>query len=86
MISYQRLVNEIERYTVQAKSVKDEQQLREIFSAIRALCDVALNNQQQQQPTFNTQPLPQPTVNKVHQLPSSKLEEDDANGDSIFDF
>ncbi|NLY80628.1 MAG: YwdI family protein [Lysinibacillus sp.] len=81
MISYERLFNEIERYTTMAKSAKDEQQLREIFSAIRALCDVALNAKHQPAQTQNIQQLA-----SSHHLPSAKLEEDDANGDSIFDF
>lgn len=81
MISYQRLFDEIERYTTQARNTKDEQQLRELFSAIRALCDVALNKERHTSPT---QALQQVGGSPV--LHSTKLEEDDANGDSIFDF
>ena len=44
MISYQSLVMEIEQHMAKIKNVKDEQQLREELSAIRALCSVALSN------------------------------------------
>ena len=44
MISYQSLLKEIEQHVTKFKSVKDEQQLREELSAIRALCNVMLSN------------------------------------------
>jgi hypothetical protein len=96
MISYQRLFREIERYTGQAKTVQNEQQYRELLSAIRALCDVALNTQSEHQPVKEMQSIQvaghtrhvsqvQPPTS-TYNLPSTKLEEDDANGESIFDF
>lgn len=89
MISYQRLFHEIERYTMQAKAVQNEQQYRELLSAIRALCDVALNAQSQNQPvqlhSVKTKG-EMSTPSSISTLSTKKLEEDDANGESIFDF
>lgn len=77
MISYETLLKEMEKHLLQAKSAENTQQLREHLSAIRALCDVGLN---QSEELTN---LPQ---NTNPTLSSGKLEEDDANGKSIFDF
>lgn len=80
MISYNRLLSEIERYALKAKNAKNEQELREWLSAIRALCDVALN---EKHPYTSNQ---ESSLEGNHLLPSAKLDDEDANGDSIFDF
>ena len=95
MISYEKIVQQIAILTAQANEAQNEQQIREQLSAIRALCDVVLSDK-----TANTKVSPVvPSVVNFSQLssptpvftqpivtPSQKLEEDDANGDSIFDF
>ncbi|MEJ9281123.1 YwdI family protein [Ureibacillus thermosphaericus] len=96
MISYERLFNQIERYVVQAKQTTSEQELRELLSAIRALCDVALNSekrptsfaQKDQVQSYVKRQIPSYVqVSHGNQLPpSTKLDEEDANGESIFDF
>lgn len=98
MISYQTLLNEIEQLVANAKNVKDDHQLREQLSAIRALCNVALTNgsgsqalqgqnvtSKQQTQVFQSNPS-QSMMNNASSLNGSKLQENDANGDSIFDF
>ena len=89
MISYETLLREIEKHLKSAKNTSHEQQ-REQLIAIKALCDVALANSieiQVNQKVFEHQ-VSQPVVmeNKNISLSSSKLQENDANGDSIFDF
>lgn len=90
MISYETLLSEIEKHVTSAKNTSHEQQVREQLIAIRALCDVALANRidiQENQKVFKHQ-VSQPVVmeNRNSSLSSSKLQENDANGDSIFDF
>ena len=93
MISYEMIVQQITKLTAQANEAQHEQQIREQLSAIRALCDVVLSDK-----TANTKVLPvngatimnqsspTPVYTQPVVVPSQKLEEDDANGDSIFDF
>lgn len=83
MISYDRLFVEIERYALKAKGAKDEQELRELLSAIRALCDVALNAPRHAALAEHSQIL---ASEGNHLLPSMKIDDEDVNGDSIFDF
>lgn len=84
MISYDTLMKEIEKHILLARSSKNHQQLREHLSAIRALCDVGLV-QNDVEPMNIQRPA---NIQEVTNLPSSsvQLEEDDANGASIFDF
>ena len=96
MISYETVVAELAKHVSRAQSVRNEAQMREELSAIRALCDVALHNKALQS-SFNHS-IPKMMTNTVHELPqqtstqsahaltANKLEEEDANGDSIFDF
>lgn len=90
MISYHTLLSSMDALVQGAKQASSEQQLREQLAAIRALCDVALQNEAQSTNQSTTQ------VREVQQqasiqvspaiVPSNKLQEQDANGDSIFDF
>lgn len=92
MISYETIVKQIEKHAIQVKQTRDEQQIREQLSAIRALCEVVLDD---------GQPVAKPsvaaaTVHNIQQssmmisqplvTASQKLEEEDANGESFFDF
>lgn len=95
MISYQTLLNEIEQLVANAKNVNDEHQLREQLSAIRALCNVALTKGNTNQTSLgqimitsisNEINPSQNMINTTSSLKSVKLQENDANGDSIFDF
>jgi hypothetical protein len=85
MISYKRLFGEIERYALKARETENEQELRELLIAVRALCDVALNEPKHPAVTEQGQPQLYATGGNRF-LPSRKIEDEDANGDSIFDF
>ncbi|EPD51221.1 hypothetical protein HMPREF1210_01818 [Paenisporosarcina sp. HGH0030] len=92
MIPLSRVVTEIEKHVAVAKGKGDEQSIRESLVAIRALCDVVLSEQpdvkQQVMPIQYAQPVH--TVQSTSSVPSisagERMKEDDANGDSLFDF
>lgn len=80
MISKEALLQALAK-ELQAAQAGDEQATREALSAIRALCDVALNAKPTAKPVAPTQ-----QVSIVPTIQATRVEEDDANGDSIFDF
>lgn len=97
MISYDKIVQQIAKHTAQANETQNEQKIREQLSAIRALCDVVLSDkitdtkvspivQSTSEANFSHLSSPTPVFTQPIVTPSQKLEEDDANGDSIFDF
>lgn len=95
MIPMSRVVTEIEKHVAVAKGRGDEQSIRESLVAIRALCDVALTEQtevkQQAVPIQYAQPVQhvhavQPTSSVSSISAGERMKEDDANGDSLFDF
>lgn len=82
-----RILNEIDKHTARARS-GDSAKVRDSVVAIRALCDLLLEDDQ---PMSGTQapravPLsaPQPQTQIVSAV--NKLKEEDANGDSLFEF
>ncbi len=82
-----RILNEIDKHTTRARS-SEATKVRDSVVAIRALCDLLLEDNQ---PISTTQapravPLssPQPQTHTVSAV--NKLKEDDANGDSLFEF
>lgn len=87
MISYEAIIAQIEQAIQQAKHAQSEQQMREQLTAVKALCEVVLGHQavhitdQLVQQRHQVQSFPVQQANA-----SSKLQELDANGDSIFDF
>lgn len=80
MIPLSRILAEIEKQASAARlHGADESNIRESLVAIRALCDVALDNRSRQsQPV---QVLETQTIRTAE-----PLKDDDANGDSLFDF
>lgn len=92
MIPLSRVVTEIEKHVAVAKGRGDEQSIRESLVAIRALCNVALS----EQPEVKPQVMPIQYTQPVHTVQSTssvtsisageRMKEDDANGDSLFDF
>ena len=89
MISYEAIISQIERAVQQAKQAQSEQQMREQLAAVKVLCDVVLEQQASQVTRTIVQQVPSaPVQAPVMQQAnvSSKLQEPDANGDSIFDF
>lgn len=88
MISYQTILQQLEKQLDEAKKATAEQQIRESLTAVRALCDVVLA---QSIETSKTQPKHIPQM--LTQSPAQQMvytekmdEEDGANGDSLFDF
>ena len=83
MISYEAIIAQIEQAVQQAKHAQSEQQMREQLTAVKALCEVVLGQQALVQQRQEVQPVA-PVMQQANT--SSKLQEPDANGDSIFDF
>lgn len=90
MITYETIVKQIEKLTTEAAHAVTEQQAREKLAAIRALCDVVLDEK-----VISPKPasansmrttISSPVYSQPVAIPAQKLEEDDANGDSLFDF
>ncbi|MEK4630000.1 MAG: YwdI family protein [Solibacillus sp.] len=96
MITYNTIVEQIEKLAIEASKSTNEQYVREQLTAIRALCDVVLvqkNTQATKSQVITgamnvvnsnsviASTFAQPLLNS-----SQKLDEDDANGESLFDF
>ena len=94
MISYEAVLMQMERLVQNAKQSQNEQYVREQLTAVKALCDVVLGQAQPSDishqgmrvssaaPALQTNP-----GTFLQQSDSSdRLQEQDANGDSIFDF
>ncbi|MER1984275.1 MAG: YwdI family protein [Solibacillus sp.] len=82
MISYEVIVAQIEKHLVQAKQNQSEAVLREQLTAIHALCEVALQTGDKQ----ITRPVQTVSASPSVMTSATKLEEQDANGESLFDF
>lgn len=84
-ISYQRLLQKMEEEIKQAKASSSESKIREIIQAVKTLCELVLDEPQSKQtqlatgPTMLAQPL---TVSNPQRLQV----DDEANGESLFDF
>lgn len=81
MISNEQILMQIEKQLYQAKMLGNEQSVREALAAIRALCDVALDSSAFPAPVSRD-------LSTVQISPAQPiaLKEDDANGESLFDF
>lgn len=78
-----RILREIEKHTAVARTA-DPAKARESIAAIRALCDLVLEDESPKGEKPRAVPLAAPQVQSVSS--GSKLKEDDANGDSLFEF
>ena len=88
MISYQTILQQLEKQLEAAKKTTNAQHMRESLTAVRALCDVVLA---QSAETVKIQPTAIPEM--VTQMPTQQTvytakmdKEDGANGESLFDF
>lgn len=80
MIPLSRIMAEIEKQASAARlHSSDESNIRESLVAIRALCNVALEER-------SSRPQPVHVLETQTIRTSEPLKEDDANGDSLFDF
>ncbi len=90
MISYDRILLEMSHQLHVAQKTSNEQEVREAVAAIRSLCEVVLGGQAEKK----VQVKPQASVLSqapIAQVPTSLeakplVEEDGANGGSLFDF
>lgn len=84
-VAHDRVITEIEKHARQARA-GDSAKMRESLAAIRALCDLLLDGEEQPAAPapraipLSASPAPQPV------LTEKKLEEEGANGDSLFEF
>lgn len=96
-ISMNKILNKIEEELKLAKGSHSEARIRERVHAIKALCELALDEEAQPigtaQPVASAQPVSPPAYQATPQQqvmsvqPSKKLKmNDEANGDSLFDF
>ncbi|MGM9948895.1 MAG: YwdI family protein [Lysinibacillus sp.] len=93
MISYEAVLIQMERLVQNAKQSQNEQYVREQLTAVKALCDVVLVQPSELSPRQGmsaSSAVPAMQANPgtfLQQTASSdRLQEPDANGDSIFDF
>ena len=84
MISNEQLLMQIDKHLKHARISGSEQSVRESLVAIKALCDVALEAEVLPQAAPITISVPM-TPQVLHTQPAV-LKEEDANGDSLFDF
>lgn len=87
-ISIQQLLRKMEEELQEAKGITNEARIREIVYSIKSLCELILDERVQPtapKNTFNSQQPVYPAQPTTIQQPKH-LEEDDANGDSLFDF
>lgn len=84
MISYEQIVSEMERQLQSARLTTDERKIRESFSAIRSLCEVALSSREGE--SIHPKMLSASNTKSSGQFERKLLAEEDANGGSIFDF
>jgi len=86
MIPYNRLLLEMERQLSTAKQAGDEQAMREALSALRSLCEVALSGHERKESPVFPKMLSTDRSTTPVSLEGKVLEEEDANGGSLFDF
>ena len=88
MISYETLLEQLDKHIQQAKLASNEQQFREALVATKALCDVVLQLPSTSTPSSTKVQYSESTVSTPSAVIHTQrpLKEDDANGESIFDF
>lgn len=84
MISYNRIMSEMERQLQLAKQANEEGKMREALTAIQSLCAIVLEGEVRQVTSESTTVAYQST--RVQPIGEQQLQEKDANGESIFDF
>ncbi|MEH7222257.1 YwdI family protein [Bacillus sp. JJ1566] len=90
-ISVGKILDKMQQELQSAKSEASEQKVRERLMAIRTLCDLVLDEAPVDVRRIEVVPVPQvvqpiPTMQPTTIQNTAKLEEEDANGDSLFDF
>ncbi|QTD40700.1 YwdI family protein [Sporosarcina sp. Te-1] len=89
MISPEQVLAEMERQLQNAKMAQDERAVREALAAIRSLCEVVLGSPVLMRAVPQKEQVPQQAVAPISSplpMEGKPLEEEDANGGSLFDF
>ncbi|ANU27421.1 YwdI family protein [Planococcus versutus] len=80
-----RILNEIDKHTKRARN-GDAAKTRDSVVAIRALCDLLLEDEQSLNDIPAPRAVPRSSLQSQTVTAVNKLKEDDANGDSLFEF
>ena len=86
MISYDRILEEMERQLIYARRSADEGEMREALAAIRSLSEVALGGSSGEPEKIVPKMLKMTEVQSLTSLDAKPLVEKGANGGSLFDF
>lgn len=86
MITTSQILLQIEKHIHAAKIASTNQARRDEFVAMKTLCEAYLSTEHVQLETKNAVPKNIQPLATVNQLNVTKIEDDGANGDSIFDF
>jgi hypothetical protein len=86
MITTSQILLQIEKHIHAAKTASSNQAIRDEFVAMKTLCEAFLSTEQVQVETKNAVPITTQPLATVNQLNVTKIDNDGANGDSIFDF
>jgi len=86
LISFDQILNELERQLKIARNTSDERKTREALSAIRSLCEVALGDSAGAEKKIYPKMLATSEVRSISSIEGKPLVEEDANGGSLFDF
>lgn len=93
-ITVQQLLRKIEQELAAASNSSNEARVRERIQAIKALCELALeNNEGEQRSSITMPPQPMAGYTPIQQLQPVPIQQQkrmeidqEANGDSLFDF
>lgn len=81
-----RILDEIDKHTARAREGEPEK-IRESLAAIRALCDLLLEDGMKAPRKPRAMPLQTETATGPQSVPAAtRLQEEGANGDSLFEF
>lgn len=86
MISYDRILEEMERQLINARKSANDSEIREALSAIRSLSEVALGGSSEMPENVEPKMIQMNEVQSLNSLEAQPLIEKDANGGSLFDF
>jgi hypothetical protein len=86
-ISLNQLLNKMESEIHKAKRADNTSKVRESAHTIKVLCELILEESQlESSPSLASLTSPQIQVQATPTLPLKKLGDEEANGDSLFDF
>ncbi|MGJ7920683.1 YwdI family protein [Neobacillus sp. LXY-4] len=85
-ITIQKLLQKMEQELKEAKASASQSEIREKIQAIKTLCELVLEEPVKERTvTEKSAPIAKPPMSSIITQPL-KVEDDEANGDSLFDF